>query len=82
MDIPKIKNAHAFDAHTLIITFINGKRKKYDVTRLLNREMFASLKNPAFFKNVQVDSSGYAVVWNENIDISEYELWKNGEEMP
>ena len=41
MDIPKIKNAHAFDAHTLIITFINGKRKKYDVTRLLNREMFA-----------------------------------------
>jgi hypothetical protein len=40
--------------------------------------MFAPLKNPSFFKNVKVETGGYAVYWNDNIDISEYELWKNG----
>jgi hypothetical protein len=41
--------------------------------------MFLLLKNSAFFKSVQVDTGGYAVVWNEDIDISEYELWCNGQ---
>ena len=40
--------------------------------------MFFPLKNPAFFRNFIIDSGGYALVWNEDIDISEYELWQNG----
>lgn len=40
--------------------------------------MFSPLKNQAFFKNVKVEPGGYAVYWNDMIDISEYELWKNG----
>jgi hypothetical protein len=40
--------------------------------------MFYPLKNPAFFRNFIIDSGGYALVWNEDIDISEYELWQNG----
>lgn len=32
--------------------------------------------------NVQVEEGGYAIYWNEDIDISEYELWKNGTPMP
>jgi hypothetical protein len=40
--------------------------------------MFAKLQNPSFLKNFQIDSGGYGLVWNEDIDISEYELWKNG----
>jgi hypothetical protein len=39
--------------------------------------MFAPLENRAFFKNVQIETGGYAVSWNEDIDISEYELWVN-----
>jgi len=31
-----------------------------------------------FFKNVKVEAGGYSVYWNDKIDISEYELWKNG----
>ena len=82
MDIPRIHDAQAFDSLTLIITFTNGERKRYEITRLLDREMFAPLKNSAFFKNVQVEPGGYAVFWNADIDISEYELWENGKEMP
>jgi len=66
----------------LIVSFTNGERKRYDVRRLLGRESFAPLNNSAFFKNVTVEPGGYAVSWNAEIDISEYELWKNGEKMP
>ncbi len=40
--------------------------------------MFSVLKNPAFFKNVRVDTGGYALVWDEDTDISEYEIWTQG----
>jgi len=40
--------------------------------------MFFPLKNPGFFKNFEVDSTGCGIVWNEDIDISEYEIWCNG----
>jgi len=82
MTYPKIQSAKALDAHTLIIEFNNKQKKKYDITPLLEKEMFSQLKNPALFKAVQVEQGGYAVFWNSNIDISEYELWNHGQAMP
>jgi hypothetical protein len=82
MNVPKIKSAEAIDGRTLVILFDNKQRKKYDITPLLNKEMFTPLKNIALFKSVKVDQGGYAVVWNSDIDISEYELWVHGENMP
>ena len=74
----KILGAEAFSDHTLIVKFSNGAQKKYDFCRLLSVSMFAPLKNPAFFRSFKVEPGGYALVWSEDIDISEYELWKNG----
>ncbi|WP_044018806.1 DUF2442 domain-containing protein [Thermoanaerobacter italicus] len=34
-----------------------------------------------FFKAVKVDAGGYGVSWNSELDLSEYELWKNGKEI-
>ncbi len=82
MTYPRIESARAIDNHTLIIEFNNKEKKKYDVTPLLENEVFAPLKNPALFKTVQVEKGGYAVVWNSSIDISEYELWSHGQTMP
>lgn len=78
MAYPKIKSANAIDDHTLIVEFENLEKRQYDITPLLNREMFYPLKNPSFFKNFSIDSSGYALVWTEDIDISEYEIWIHG----
>ncbi len=78
MVVPKIKTAVVADQTTLIVTFDNGEIKQYDVSRLLSNDMFSPLNDQAFFKNVKVEPGGYAVYWNEMIDISEYELWKNG----
>lgn len=79
MQYPKINSAKAIDDHTLLIEFDNSSKKEYDIRPLLEKEMFLPLKNFAFFKNVRVDTGGYAVYWNEDIDLSEYELWTNGQ---
>jgi hypothetical protein len=78
MNYPKINSAKAIDNHTLLIEFDNAAKKVYDITPLWEKEMFSPLKNFALFRNVQVEKSGYAVFWNEDIDLSEYELWTHG----
>jgi len=75
---PRIHQAKAIDDTTLVIEFTNQEVKKYDVRHLLDTPMFSPLRQPAFFKNFQVEPGGYGIVWNEEIDLSEYELWKNG----
>lgn len=79
MPYPKVQSVEAIDDHTLLVTFDNTQRKTYDVTPLREQAMFAPLRNPALFKSAQVEQGGYAVAWNTAIDISEYELWRNGQ---
>ena len=77
MKYPQIRQAKAIDNTTLIIEFTNQEVKKYDICHLLDVPMFSPLRQPAFFKNFKVEQGGYGIVWNEEIDLSEYELWKN-----
>ena len=67
----------------LKITFVNNIVKLYDVKQLLPQfDMFEPLvNNEALFQCVQVDCGGCGISWNENIDISECELWENGKEI-
>lgn len=79
MKYPKVKSVSAIDDSTLLVEFDNAEKKTYDITPLLSIDMFSPLKDAALFKAVKVEQGGYAVVWNGDIDISEYELWSNGE---
>jgi len=81
MNIPKILSVQALENKKLLVKFVNGVEKVYDCTQLLGIEMFQVLKNDAFFKSVRVDSGGYGVSWNDDADLSEYELWTNGVEV-
>ncbi|MDZ8236337.1 MAG: DUF2442 domain-containing protein [Nostoc sp. ChiQUE01a] len=78
MKYPRIHHVKAIDDTTLVIEFTNQEVKKYNVRHLLDNPMFSPLQEPAFFKNFQIEPGGYGIVWNEDIDLSEYELWKNG----
>ena len=82
MNIPRIETAKTINDHTLLIEFDNKQKKMYDITPLLEKDMFTPLKNPALFKAVQVENGGFAIVWTDSIDISEFELWSNGQAMP
>ncbi len=78
MKYPSVKSAKAIDERTMLVEFSDNEIRKYDITPLLNRKMFEPLKNPAFFRNFRVDTGGYGIIWNEDIDISEYELRIHG----
>ncbi len=74
----RIISAEAIDDKTLVVEFTNFEMKKYDISKLLDNPMFANLRNPAFFRNFRVETGGYGLVWNDEIDLSEYELWQHG----
>lgn len=80
MNAPKILSVRALGNKKLLVTFDNGVEKIYDCAQLIGVETFRLLKTEAFFKSVKVDAGGYGVSWNDDVDLSEYELWINGVE--
>ncbi len=76
---PKIKEIEVDRDYILIVKFDNGVKKKYDFKRNFDNPVFYGLKNESFFKQVKVDAGGYGISWNDDLDLSEYEIWKNGE---
>ena len=61
-----------------MVEFTSQEVKTYDILPLLENPRFAPLRQPAFFKNFKVEQGGCGIIWNEVIDLSEYELWENG----
>lgn len=78
MKTPKIQSAKPLDTKQLKVIFEDGTIKVYDFNPLLAREHFQLLRNDAFFRSVQVDPGGYGISWNDDLDLSEDELWHNG----
>ncbi len=81
MNTPKIKSVRALKNKKLLVKFENGIEKIYDCAQLFGIERFQMLKTDAFFKSVKVDAGGFGVSWNDDVDLSEYELWTNGVEV-
>ena len=81
MNAPKLKSVLPLKGSQLLVTFVNGVKKIYDCQRILSLERFQLLKQEAFFKAVTVDPGGYGISWNDEMDLSEYELWTNGVEV-
>ncbi|MBI3740183.1 MAG: DUF2442 domain-containing protein [Chloroflexi bacterium] len=80
MNPPRIKSVIPLKEKRLLVTFVNGIQKVYDCQRILSLERFHLLKHEGFFKAVTVDSGGYGISWDDEIDLSESELWNNGVE--
>lgn len=81
MKTPKIRSVTPLEGKLLLVTFAGGVQKMYDCRSLLDLDRFRLLKQEAFFKAVSVDPGGYGVSWNDDMDLSEYELWTNGVEV-
>lgn len=75
---PKIMNVIPEEGFVLIVNFENNVTKKVDMIKRLNESRFNLLKDKSFFEMVRVDTGGYGVSWNDDIDMSEYELWESG----
>lgn len=75
---PKVRSVVALPNRKLKVAFASGEVKIYNCTPLIAEDAFRPLKDEAFFKNVRVDSTGYGISWNDDIDLSESELWIRG----
>ena len=78
MEIPKILSVYPQKDKNLLVKFTNGVEKTYNCKKILQLDSFELLNNEAFFKAVKVDAGGYGVSWNDDLDLSEYELWTEG----
>ena len=75
---PKILSVTPIEGYQLQVTFRNHETKVYDCGDVLNQPAFAVLRDPAMFRAVEVDAGGYGVRWNDELDLSEAELWLHG----
>ena len=75
---PKIKSVKPLENKRLLVVFENSIQQIYDCSSLIQEEIFNILKDDFFFKLVKVDHGGYGIIWNDEVDLSESELWING----
>ena len=79
----KIKYITTLSDLKMLVEFNNGVIKLYDAHELLEKYDFcAPLKNPEIFSKAFVPHGGFGVIWDENMDISEWGLWDGGIELP
>ncbi|BCX87965.1 hypothetical protein MIN45_P0332 [Methylomarinovum tepidoasis] len=76
--IPRITAVEPCEDFRLKVIFTDGSVRLYDVRPLLELPAFRRLQDPDFFRQVRIEPGGYAVSWNDEADISEYELWRHG----
>ena len=76
----KIKSVLPLAPYQLLVHFVTGEAKTYDLTPLFERwPAFRSLREiPHLFELVRVDAGGYGISWNDEIDLSCNELWEGG----
>lgn len=79
----KIQSIKPLENFVLLATFKNGIEKKYDVKQLY--KVFPQFKDMekicGLFKQVQIDTGGYGISWNDELDIDAEEIWDNGVEV-
>lgn len=79
MDFHIIKSIKPLENMILEVVFLSGETKKYDTKALIKRnKIFKKLENEELFNKVKVDVGGYGIAWDEDIDLSSKEIWKNG----
>lgn len=75
----KVKDIIALPDLKLSVLFANGATKIYDVAPLMERfDAFKRLEDPHLFESVEVDTGGYGIIWDDDLDLSCDELWENG----
>ena len=75
----KISNVKPLQNMLLFVEFRDGTEIIYNAERLPTaNEIFNDLKNAEIFSQVKVDTGGYGISWNDDLDLAGEEIWENG----
>lgn len=79
----KLKKVNPLKEYVLEVTFQDNTVKYYDVSKLFEKwEIFKNLETiEGLYEQLKVDSGGYGISWNDEIDLSCNELLENGFEV-
>ena len=76
---PLIADVKAEPDKRLKVRFRNGVTKVYDCKKILALPAFESLRNDeALFRRARADKHGYGVIWSDELDLAESEVWIGG----
>ena len=80
MEFKKIKFVYPIDNYEIVAIFTDGKKKIFDVKLLMQKyepfKVFES--NMELFLSARVGPGGYAVIWNDELDISADSVYYDG----
>ena len=77
--IPKIIDVRAIGPLELLIVYDDKQKKTFNVAPYIKLfKAFEPLLDEKTFKQVHTNRLGDALIWNENIDISGYDVWEVG----
>lgn len=81
MEFKKIKFIYPIDDFQIIAFFTDGKKKIFDVKLLINKyKPFKAFEtNPELFFSARIAPGGYAIVWNDDLDISADSVYYDGQ---
>ena len=72
----KISTVKPLQNMLLFVEFRDGTELIYNAGTLpAQNEIFNELKNPELFAQVKVDTGGYGISWNDDIDLDGEEIW-------
>lgn len=76
----KIASVKPTKNYVLLVNFLNGIEKEYDVRTLY--PMFPQFKvfetDVDLFNRVRVDTGGYGISWNDDLDLDAEDIWEDG----
>lgn len=75
---PRVREVEADNDYTLLITFNNGEKKRFDVKPYLNIGVFNELKEPEVFYSVKPFLG--SIQWSNGVDLCPDTLYQDGEE--
>ena len=69
-----VREVTAGEDYTLFLTFADGEQKVYDARPLLEKEIYAPLRNLPFFLSARAEYG--TVIWNDDVDIAPEHLYE------
>jgi hypothetical protein len=74
--IRRIRSVSVCGPHSLRVTFNDGKRKRVNLLPLLEGPIFRSLRDPAYFEKVSLDTTAGTIVWPNGADLAPEALFQ------
>lgn len=73
----KISDVYIKKDYLILIIYVDGEKRMFDVGELLQYPMFKSLLDYTIFKTIKVSIDKITIEWENGVDLSPEDLYEN-----